>query len=78
MFGFGGVFNPAFNLFAMEQEGLLDTTDSLMNRFLKELSTQANPQDPDVYNRVAQSVGLNLSTLTGIQLRYLADEIQKM
>ena len=78
MFGFGGVFNPAFNLFAMEKEGLLDTTDSLMNCFLKELATQENPQDPDVYNRVAKSVGLNLSSLTGVQLRHLADEIQKM
>ena len=73
-----GNFDPAFNLFALEQEGLLDTTESLMQRFLKTLSTKANPQDPAVYYSVADEVGLDLDSLRGNQLRYLADEIQKM
>lgn len=67
-----------FMMYCAEQEGLLDTTESLMQRFLQTLSIKTNPQDPAVYYSVAAEIGLDLDSLRGNQLKYLAEEIQKM
>ena len=53
------MFNDAaFTLFAMEQEGDLDTREGKINRAIKELRKTANPNDAVVRAMVYQNCGL--------------------
>lgn len=71
-------FDPAFNLFALEQEGLLDTHESRICAFINGVRQSYNPRDPHVHAAIADQVGLNLDNLTGQELARIAREIDNM
>ena len=52
------ILDPAFGLYAMEQEGYLDTRESKLNRVINFLKQSPNPMDPEEQVKAVYAAGM--------------------
>lgn len=73
------MFNDmAFGLYVAEQEGWLDTHESKVNKFIKELATAANPTDTNEQNDILYRCGLTENSLSDYDKARIQDAIDKL
>ena len=68
----------AFALYVAEQEGWLDTHESKVNRFLKELATAVNPADSEEQIEILYRCGLTPDALTDYDHVRIQEEVERL
>ena len=58
------IMDPAFGLYAMEQEEYLDTHESKLNRIINFLKQSPNPMDPEEQVKAVYAAGMRPEDLS--------------
>lgn len=67
--------NPAFNLYAMEQEGLLETHESKINKIIKSLRARGCPKDTDSWQSAFAEVGYTFNDVTNYDMARISEAV---